>query len=746
MGVAGLLRLDAALPTAFAAATRNDGPANSNSHFGMRSLGRNLQRTAANVTLQFRTATDNSQPSPRYFPSPRLSTLTVDYHTKATTFLQKVSALKQTLSGSHIAIAAGTTWSLMVRPDGTVWASGDNREGQLGDGTRTDRLTQVRVSGLTGVTAVAAAFRRSLALKSDGTVWAWGSGGRIGDGTTTDRLVPVQVSDLTGVTAIAAGSTHSLAVKSDGTVWVWGYNRSGQLGISPDPNLRRLTPVQVSGLTGVITIAAGSNHSLAVKSDGTVRAWGANWNGQLGDGSRTDRFSPVQVSGLTGVKTIAAGSAHTLALKSNGTVWTWGRNSQRQLGDGTTTDRWTPIPVSGMTGVASLAGGLWHSLALRYDGTVVWGWGEGGYGQFGNGLNFYYTPFPIFSVPASVARPYIRAYILDIVQRYLNGTGGARDYSFPQAAELYTAFRDMQNARTVLERFLSLGLSRSLTADTLPRALLYANVTDPYPTNPVTGSANPHYGKVLTDCQRLPDMDWIVALYEEFSQPTDPDPQDLIATALPVRVSALQNYLTPVLQNLADEANGRRYNSPDGPVTGQLVLGEPLAKVELMLRRFDAFTMTKVTGTVRATDPNATPMLRKLGQYGLSIQVALRNNSVAEPILTFPLNLNANDAYTFSMPDGVFDVLIKAPGFLQRMVRANTSNSASATVNVTLIPGDIDGDNQIGRADVALLHRALGSTATKRYWNPLADLNGDGRVDGSDEAMLQQQVGRRGEG
>ena len=132
--------------------------------------------------------------------------------------------------------------------------------------------------------------------KSDGTVWAWGSNNKsqLGDGTTTNSSTPVQSAPgvLTGITAVAAGNEHSLALKSDGTVWAWGSNSNGQLGDNSTTD--HAVPVQVSGLTNVTAIAAGVNFSLALKSDGTVWAWGYNGSGQLGDSSTTDRWTPVQ--------------------------------------------------------------------------------------------------------------------------------------------------------------------------------------------------------------------------------------------------------------------------------------------------------------------------------------------------------------------------------------------------------------------------------------------------------------------
>ena len=181
---------------------------------------------------------------------------------------------------------------------------------------------------------------------------------------------------------IAAGFAHSLAVRSGGSVWAWGYNIYGQLG--DGTTTRRSTPAQVQGLTSVIAITAGFYHSLAVRSDGSVWAWGYNTSGQLGDGTLTNRATPVQVQGLTNVTAIAAGHDHSLALRSDGSVWAWGWNASRQLGDGTTTNRSIPVQVQGPTSVTAIAAGHDHSLALRSDGSV-WAWGLNNYGQLGDG-------------------------------------------------------------------------------------------------------------------------------------------------------------------------------------------------------------------------------------------------------------------------------------------------------------------------------------------------------------------------
>jgi alpha-tubulin suppressor-like RCC1 family protein len=302
------------------------------------------------------------------------------------------------------AVAAGAFHSLAVREDGTVWAWGSSSFGQIGDGTTAPRrLSPVQVPGLSGVVAVAAGHSFSLALREDGTVWGWGqnSSGQLGDGTTTHRFAPVQASGLSGVKAVASGMGHALAVRADGSVWTWGYNAYGQLGVGTFFD-NRLVPTQTN-LSGVVAVAGGYSHSLALGSDGTVWAWGYNANGQLGDGTTHWRAVPGKVPGLSGVVAVTAGTHHSVTLQSDGTLRSWGFNSNGQLGDGSMTQRLVPAQVPGLMGVRAVEAGGHQVLAVREDGSV-WGWGYNVYGQLGNGQSGQQmVPVQVSGSSASVA-------------------------------------------------------------------------------------------------------------------------------------------------------------------------------------------------------------------------------------------------------------------------------------------------------------------------------------------------------
>lgn len=240
--------------------------------------------------------------------------------------------------------------------------------------------------GEAGIAAVSSGKTHTLILKKNGTVWAMGSNtaGQLGDGTRYDAgSNPVQVKGLFGVKVVSAGyDGHSIAVKQDGTVWAWGGNYYGQLGDGTDKH--RNLPVQVQGLSGITDASTGTSYTLVLKEDGTVWVWGWNFVDRTTDGVRHDIKSPVQVKGLPPITAIAAGSRHAMALAKDGTVWAWGNNSSGVLGDGTREDHYMPGKVPGLDRVTAIAAGQDHSVALQQDGTV-WVWGFNGRDAYNEG-------------------------------------------------------------------------------------------------------------------------------------------------------------------------------------------------------------------------------------------------------------------------------------------------------------------------------------------------------------------------
>ncbi len=280
------------------------------------------------------------------------------------------------------AIAAGNLHTIILKEDGTVWMAGDNWDGPLGlEDFGVNTFTEVDI---TGVDAIAAGDLHSIILKEDGTVWVAGSNevGQLGLGDTTKRTTFTQVLDIslnpiTGVKAVAGGGSHSIILKEDGTVWVAGSNEDGQLGLGDTTNKNIFTEVDI---TGVDAIAAGYLHSIILKEDGTVWVAGSNEDGQLGLGDTTNRNIFTEVD-TTGVGAIAGGGSHSIILKEDGTVWVAGSNEDGQLGLGDTTNRNTFIEVD-ITGVGAIAGGGYHSIILKED-MPLWVAGCNESGQLG---------------------------------------------------------------------------------------------------------------------------------------------------------------------------------------------------------------------------------------------------------------------------------------------------------------------------------------------------------------------------
>jgi len=222
--------------------------------------------------------------------------------------------------------------------------------GLMGDGSYNNFINHpVSVIGLTGVSKISAGGTWTCALLNDGTVKCWGgnSRGNLGTGTVSDGMsVPVSVSGLTGVSAISAGTYHTCALLNDNKVKCWGGNSTGQLGDGSATD--RAAPVEVSGLSNVVSISAGDGGSCALLSTGLLKCWGSNNRGQIGDGTTSDRMTPTTVTSIPTAASLSRFTGiTTCSIIMDGTVRCWGWNQHGQIGDGTTVDRYLPTAVSG---------------------------------------------------------------------------------------------------------------------------------------------------------------------------------------------------------------------------------------------------------------------------------------------------------------------------------------------------------------------------------------------------------------
>ena len=321
-------------------------------------------------------------------------------------------------------VSAGSSHTCALTASGGVKCWGANWAGQLGQettqlcGFSPCSTTLVDVTGRSsGVAAVSAGGSHTCALNTAGGLKCWGDNfaGGLGDGTTTQRTAPVDVAGLSsGVTAVSAGSSHTCALTTAGGVKCWGANWDGQLGNATTEECSdgksffpcSTVPVDVSGLSSdVAAVSAGGSHTCALTTAGGVKCWGANWDGQLGDGTTTGSTTPVDAAGLaSGVAAVSAGGSYTCALTTAGGVKCWGANWAGQLGDGTTTSRTTPVDVSGLaSGVVAVSGWSEHTCALTTAGAVKC-WGDNWIGQLGDGtITHRTTPVDVSGLASGVA-------------------------------------------------------------------------------------------------------------------------------------------------------------------------------------------------------------------------------------------------------------------------------------------------------------------------------------------------------
>jgi alpha-tubulin suppressor-like RCC1 family protein len=308
------------------------------------------------------------------------------YYTATGTFNDGSS---RTLGPAIANIATGANNTCMVLASRSVKCWGDNRVGQLGDGTKISSRTPRLVKGISTAKAVAFGkddyFGYGCALLASGAIKCWGNNnnGQLGDGTRVTALIPTLVSGINSAKGVTAGEFHACGVLTNGTVQCWGAVFGGGLGdgLNSFSNL----PVSVAGISTASAVTAGADHSCALLASGGVQCWGDNSFGQLGDGTTNPANTPVTVRGISSATAISAGADFTCALLANGTVQCWGWNVFGQLGDGTNKYN-SPVPVTalGIGTAVAISGGGYHACAVLLSGSTRC-WGNGGSGQLGNG-------------------------------------------------------------------------------------------------------------------------------------------------------------------------------------------------------------------------------------------------------------------------------------------------------------------------------------------------------------------------
>ncbi len=289
-------------------------------------------------------------------------------------------------------VKLGYDFGLALDNLGDVYTFGNSF---YGDEKVNSRLSKINISNIESMTA---GKDFAIFIDNDGNFWGLGNNnyGQLGNGTTEKANEPVKGMTMDfemneTVLAVSAGYNHTLAIKKDGTVWAWGNNDCGQLGNGTMEN--SYVPVQVKGLTDVVEVSAGYDFSIARKKDGTVWAWGNNDYGQLGNGTNKLTNVPIQVSLTVSAKSITAGYDHCGIVAIDQTAWTWGRNDYGQLGDKTNINKFTPVKIS-LTCLEKISAGKSFTMLLKHDGTL-YTFGRNDYGQLGGKKAYNNKPISI---------------------------------------------------------------------------------------------------------------------------------------------------------------------------------------------------------------------------------------------------------------------------------------------------------------------------------------------------------------
>ena len=337
-------------------------------------------------------------------------------------------------SGDPIEVIGGRHHSVALAADGTVYAWGQNVHGQVGDGTTSNRDLPTQVLTGQDVVAISAGHYHSMALTSSGELYVWGRNDTSQLGIPGGRLtVPTLLPGFNDIIAATGGRNHSAFVRADGTVWTFGSNVDAQLG-NGTVGGESVTPTQVTNSTGIepiVSVRGGRDVTYAISNDGSLWLWGANSQGAIGDGTRTDRSTPFEATIGGPVVDAHGGAFHSIAVRDDGAVYAWGLNRNGEVGVGTTQSRYvTPLAVTGVVDAVAVGAGRNHSLAIRAGGTVM-AWGKNDFGQLGDGsMTKRTSPVTVVgltdAVSAEGGRSHSRAFVVS--------TGGGPDTTPPTAA------------------------------------------------------------------------------------------------------------------------------------------------------------------------------------------------------------------------------------------------------------------------------------------------------------------------
>jgi len=285
-----------------------------------------------------------------------------------------------------VSVSAGGYHTAAIKSDGSLWSWGNNSYGRLGNNSTVNSPVPVQEYSKSTWVSVSAGKFHTAAIKSDGSLWSWGNNsyGLLGNNSTaTESPVPVQEYSKSTWVSVSAGGFHTAAIKSDGSLWAWGYNQSGVLGSNLSIEESRV-PVQEYSRSTWVSVAAGNSHTAAIKSDGSLWSWGSNSDGRLGNNSTVDSPVPVQEYSKSTWVSVSADLYHTAAIKSDGTLWSWGTNSYYgQLGNDSTVASRIPVQEYSTSTWASVSAGNEYTVAIKSDGSL-WAWGRNYYGQLGN--------------------------------------------------------------------------------------------------------------------------------------------------------------------------------------------------------------------------------------------------------------------------------------------------------------------------------------------------------------------------